>query len=68
MGEIKRATSEIRDEITRETDEIKKEANTLKKDLNVENPFKHNTPELSKKSDKVVDLPDRGKQKKEPHL
>jgi sec-independent protein translocase protein TatA len=40
VGEIKKATSEIRDEIDRGTGDIRKEAENLKQDLHVDNPLK----------------------------
>lgn len=40
VGEIKKATSEIRDEITRETGDIKREADQIRQDLKIENPLK----------------------------
>lgn len=71
VGEIKKATSEIRDEITRETQDIQNEANKLKKDIQIENPLKK-SPEVKKKQPdstnekKDLDRPD-GKNP-EPHL
>ncbi len=42
MGEIKKATSEIRDEISKETEDLKKEADAIKQGVKVENPLKKN--------------------------
>jgi sec-independent protein translocase protein TatA len=40
VGEVKKATIEIRDEINRETSDIKKNTEKLKNDLTVENPLR----------------------------
>ena len=42
MGEIKKATSDIRDEISRETEDLQAEADKLKQGLKVDNPLKKN--------------------------
>jgi TatA/E family protein of Tat protein translocase len=38
LNEVKKATSEIRDEITRETVDLRREADDLKKSINHDNP------------------------------
>jgi sec-independent protein translocase protein TatA len=71
VGEIKKATSEIRDEITRETQEIQNEANKLKQDIKIENPLKKNPDVKSDSGKSSGDKKDKdgpeGK-KPEPHL
>ncbi len=71
VGEIKKATSEIRDEIDRGTGDIRKEAENLKQDLHVDNPlkkrpFKKNENTKSKKDDAENADPD--KKNHDPHL
>jgi sec-independent protein translocase protein TatA len=60
LGEIKKATSEIKEEIDKETGDIRKSANKIKDDLNKETRgLKDITESLNKK----VDSP-----KRDPHL
>ena len=67
IGEVKKATSEIRDELTRETEDIKKQANEFKKDLAIENPLKSKpTTVINKKDEKGESDPE--KKNREPHL
>lgn len=71
VGEIKKATSDIRDEISRETGDIKKEADNLKRDLHVDNPLRKNpTAEHSEDKPKEerqenTEKPDKNR---DPHL
>lgn len=71
VGEIKKATSEIQDEITRETGDIKKEADNLKRDLHVDNPLRKK-PAVSKDEEKTEEKkqekPELPKKKRDPHL
>jgi sec-independent protein translocase protein TatA len=67
LGEVKKATSEIRDEITRETEGIKKEADSLKKSINLNDVTrpgerKSDTNTSSDKTPSTLDRP------KEPRL
>ena len=67
IGEVKKATSEIRDEITRETEDIRKQTNEIKKDLTIENPLKSKPTEVQDKKDQK-EKTDPGKKNREPHL
>jgi len=67
IGEVKKATSEIRDELTRETEDIKKQANDIKKDLTIDNPLKSMPSEVPTKKDDKGKI-DPEKQNREPHL
>lgn len=67
VGEVKKATSEIRDELTKETEDIRKQADEIKKDLTLENPLTKRTPEPRSK-DELKNNPEPGKEKREPHL
>lgn len=67
VGEVKKATSDIRDELTKETDDIKKQADKIKKDLSIENPLT-NKPVVKKDHTGTKDSLDPEKKPKEPHL
>lgn len=71
VGEIKKATSEIRDEIDRGTGDIRKEAENLKQDLHVDNPLKKKpvakNEDVQAKTDKTEDA-DPEKKDHDPHL
>lgn len=67
IGEVKKATSEIRDELTRETEDIKKQANEIKKDLTIENPLKSRPTGVANKKDERGES-DPEKKNREPHL
>ena len=67
IGEVKKATSEIRDELTRETEDIRKQTNDIKKDITIENPLKSKSTVVQKnKDEKENSNPE--KQNREPHL
>ena len=71
VGEIRKATSEIQDEISRETGDIKKEADNLKRDLHVDNPLGKKPAgrkEEEKTEEKKQDNPDQPKKNRDPHL
>lgn len=71
VGEVKKATSEIRDEITRETGDIKKEADNLKRDLQVDNPLRKKPAteiENEKTDEKKWDNPEKKNKDRDPHL
>ncbi len=67
IGEVKKATSEIRDELTRETEDIRKQTNDIKKDLTIENPLKSKATVVQNKKDENGQT-DPEKQNREPHL
>jgi sec-independent protein translocase protein TatA len=54
VGEVKKATSEIRDEINRETSDIKKNTEKLKNDLTVENPLRKSPNKETKSSGEEI--------------
>ncbi len=64
LAEVKKATSEIRDEITKETEGIKKEAEKINQNINLDI-----TEEPNKKANNNGNDPgDEFKSKQEPHL
>ena len=60
LNEVKKATSEIRDEITRETGDIRREADNLKKSINFTDPSSTGTS--------PADKPEDDSEKQEPDL
>ena len=68
VGEVKKATSDIRDEISRETEDIKKHTDKMKSDLRLTDPLttKNNTKADDDDINKSENGPD--KKPKEPHL
>ncbi|NLO49769.1 MAG: twin-arginine translocase TatA/TatE family subunit [Bacteroidales bacterium] len=60
LNEVKKATSEIRDEITRETGDIRREADNLKKSINFNDATATGTS--------PADKPDDDSEKQEPDL
>lgn len=71
MGEIKKATNEIRDEISRETDDLKKEADAIKQGVKVENPLKKNSSSKTRQSASIegdTEKENPEKRKTDPHL
>lgn len=67
IGEVKKATSEIRDELTRETEDIRRQTNDIKKDLTIENPLKSKPTVVQNKNDETGNT-DPEKKNREPHL
>jgi TatA/E family protein of Tat protein translocase len=51
LNEVKKATSEIRDEITRETSDIRQEADNLKKSINLNDSPNTSASKTEKPSD-----------------
>lgn len=71
MGEIKRATSDIRDEISRETEDLKAGADKLKEELTIENPLKKNPAAKSNQTNASESKPEKqgpDRKKADPHL
>jgi sec-independent protein translocase protein TatA len=68
VGEVKKATSEIRDEISRETEDIKKHTDKIKSDLRLDDksPAKINDKPSGEVKSEAKNEP--SKKSNEPHL
>ncbi len=69
LNEVKKATSEIRDEITRETSDIRREADGLKKSINLNDLSTTQTPQTDTSKDNLENQePDLKQKPRQPQL
>ncbi len=68
VGEVKKATSEIRDEISRETEDIKKHTDQIKSDLRLDDSLATKNNAKPDDVDKIKPENNPSIKPKEPHL